>query len=36
LRLDDAYQAALPEFHRREKALGSADLQAAFTALYGT
>lgn len=34
LRLDDAYQAALPEFHRREKALGSADLQAAFSALY--
>jgi enoyl-[acyl-carrier protein] reductase/trans-2-enoyl-CoA reductase (NAD+) len=34
LRLDDAYQAALPEFHRRENALGPNDLQASFSALY--
>lgn len=34
LRLDDAYQAALPEFHRREEALGPDHLQASFSALY--
>lgn len=35
LRLDEAYQAALPEFHRRENALGPDELHAAFSALYG-
>jgi enoyl-[acyl-carrier protein] reductase/trans-2-enoyl-CoA reductase (NAD+) len=34
LRLDDAYQASLPEFHRREAALVPAGLHAAFSALY--
>ncbi len=33
LRLDDAYQAALPEFHRRKNALTPADVPAAFSAL---
>jgi enoyl-[acyl-carrier protein] reductase / trans-2-enoyl-CoA reductase (NAD+) len=35
LRLDEAYQAALPEFHRRENALGPDHLHDAFSALYG-
>lgn len=34
LRLDDAYQAILPEFHRREHALGTENLHASFSALY--
>lgn len=36
LRLDDAYQAALPEFHRREDALGPDNLRTSFSALYAT
>ncbi|HRI71873.1 MAG TPA: hypothetical protein PK156_46895 [Polyangium sp.] len=36
LRLDEAYQAALPEFHRREDALGPQNLHASFSALYGS
>jgi enoyl-[acyl-carrier protein] reductase/trans-2-enoyl-CoA reductase (NAD+) len=35
LRLDAAYQATLPEFHRRKDALASSDLPDAFAALYG-
>ena len=34
LRLDEAYQAILPEFHRREDALGPENLREAFSALY--
>lgn len=34
LRLDDAYQAALPEFHRRKDALTPADVPEAFSALF--
>jgi enoyl-[acyl-carrier protein] reductase/trans-2-enoyl-CoA reductase (NAD+) len=36
LRLDEAFQAALPEFHRRENVLGPSDFQASFAALYAT
>lgn len=36
LRLDEGYQAALPEFHRREEALGSDNLHASFSALYAS
>lgn len=35
VRLDRAYQAILPEFHRRKDALGPADLAAAFRLLHG-
>jgi enoyl-[acyl-carrier protein] reductase/trans-2-enoyl-CoA reductase (NAD+) len=35
LRLDEAYQAILPEFHRRKDALGAADVPSAFHSLYG-
>jgi enoyl-[acyl-carrier protein] reductase/trans-2-enoyl-CoA reductase (NAD+) len=34
LRLDDAYQAALPEFYVRKAALTGADLPGAFSKLY--
>ncbi|MRG92445.1 hypothetical protein [Polyangium spumosum] len=34
LRLDEAYQAALPEFHRRKDALSPTNLRDAFTKLY--
>lgn len=34
LRLDDAYQAALPEFHQRENELGPDNLRGSFSALY--
>jgi enoyl-[acyl-carrier protein] reductase / trans-2-enoyl-CoA reductase (NAD+) len=34
LRLDDAYKAALPEFHARKDALTGADLPGAFSLLY--
>jgi enoyl-[acyl-carrier protein] reductase/trans-2-enoyl-CoA reductase (NAD+) len=34
LRLDEAYRAALPEFHRRKDALGPENLHAVFSALY--
>lgn len=34
LRLDGAYRAALPEFHRRKERLTSADLPGAFDRLY--
>ena len=34
LRLDDAYKAALPEFHARKERLTSADLPGAFDKLY--
>jgi enoyl-[acyl-carrier protein] reductase/trans-2-enoyl-CoA reductase (NAD+) len=34
LRLDDAYQAALPEFHKRKDELTPADLPKAFAGLY--
>jgi enoyl-[acyl-carrier protein] reductase / trans-2-enoyl-CoA reductase (NAD+) len=34
LRLDDAYQACLPEFYRRRDALTAADLHGAFSLLY--
>ena len=33
-RLDEAYQAALPEFHRRKDALAPENLRDAFTQLY--
>jgi enoyl-[acyl-carrier protein] reductase/trans-2-enoyl-CoA reductase (NAD+) len=36
LRLDEAFQAALPEFHRRENVLGPSDFQASFATLYAT
>jgi enoyl-[acyl-carrier protein] reductase / trans-2-enoyl-CoA reductase (NAD+) len=35
LKLDDAYKAALPEFHARKDALTNADLPGAFSKLYG-
>ncbi|HVY44481.1 MAG TPA: hypothetical protein VHB21_01330, partial [Minicystis sp.] len=35
LRLDTAYQACLPEFHRRKETLTSADLPGCFAKLYG-
>ncbi|MEZ4309993.1 MAG: hypothetical protein R3F14_18290 [Polyangiaceae bacterium] len=35
LRLDDAYQATLPEFHRRKDALTPADIPGAFARLFG-
>jgi enoyl-[acyl-carrier protein] reductase/trans-2-enoyl-CoA reductase (NAD+) len=34
LRLDDAYRAALPEFHARKDTLTGADLPGAFSLLY--
>jgi enoyl-[acyl-carrier protein] reductase / trans-2-enoyl-CoA reductase (NAD+) len=34
VRLDAAYQASLPEFHRRKDALAAGDVPAAFSALY--
>jgi enoyl-[acyl-carrier protein] reductase/trans-2-enoyl-CoA reductase (NAD+) len=34
LRLDEAYQKALPEFHRRKKALMPNDVPDAFSALF--
>jgi enoyl-[acyl-carrier protein] reductase/trans-2-enoyl-CoA reductase (NAD+) len=34
LRLDEAYQATLPEFYRRRDALGPADVPYAFAALF--
>jgi enoyl-[acyl-carrier protein] reductase/trans-2-enoyl-CoA reductase (NAD+) len=34
VRLDDAYQAILPEFHRRRDALEQSDLPGAFRLLY--
>lgn len=34
LRLDEAYQATLPEFHKRKDALTPADIPGAFSALY--
>ncbi len=34
LRLDEAYQAALPEFHAREEKLGPDNLREAFRLLY--
>jgi enoyl-[acyl-carrier protein] reductase/trans-2-enoyl-CoA reductase (NAD+) len=34
LRLDDAYQAALPEFYTRKATLSGADLPGAFSKLY--
>jgi len=34
-RLDEAYQAALPEFYARKAALTGADLPGAFSKLYG-
>jgi len=34
VRLDAAYQACLPEFHRRKEALGPSDIPAAFHRLY--
>ncbi len=36
LRLDDAYRAALPEFHARKDTLTDADLPGAFSRLYAT
>lgn len=36
LRLDDAYQATMPEFHLRKAALGPTDLPGAFGLLYET
>jgi hypothetical protein len=33
--MDAAYQACLPEFHRRKATLSSADLPGAFAKLYG-
>jgi len=36
LRLDAAYQAVLPEFHKRKNALTNADLPGAFRLLYAT
>lgn len=35
LHLDEAYKAALPEFHARKATLTSADLPGAFSRLYG-
>jgi len=35
LRLDDAYRAALPEFHARKDRLTNDDLPGAFSRLYG-
>ena len=35
LHLDQAYKAALPEFHQRKTTLTSADLPGAFSKLYG-
>ena len=35
LRLDGAYQACLPEFHRRKDALAPSDLPGALRLLYG-
>jgi enoyl-[acyl-carrier protein] reductase / trans-2-enoyl-CoA reductase (NAD+) len=35
VRLDSAYQACLPEFHRRKDALGAADVPGAFSKLFG-
>jgi len=35
VRLDDDYQACLPEFHARKATLTSADLPGAFSLLYG-
>jgi enoyl-[acyl-carrier protein] reductase / trans-2-enoyl-CoA reductase (NAD+) len=35
VRLDAAYQACLPEFHRRKDALGPADVPGAFRLLHG-
>jgi enoyl-[acyl-carrier protein] reductase/trans-2-enoyl-CoA reductase (NAD+) len=35
VRFDVAYQACLPEFHRRKDALTSADLPGCFAKLYG-
>ena len=35
VRLDDAYQAMLPEFNKRKATLTSADLPGAFSKLYG-
>jgi enoyl-[acyl-carrier protein] reductase/trans-2-enoyl-CoA reductase (NAD+) len=35
LHLDEAYKAALPEFHARKARLSPADLPGAFAALYG-
>lgn len=34
VRLDSAYQACLPEFHRRKDALGPADIPGAFRRLF--
>ena len=34
VRLDDAYQATLPEFYRRRDALSAGDIPAAFKALF--
>jgi enoyl-[acyl-carrier protein] reductase/trans-2-enoyl-CoA reductase (NAD+) len=34
VRLDDAYQATMPEFHLRKAALGPKDLPDAFRLLY--
>lgn len=34
LRLDEAYQACLPEFHRRKDALGAESMPGCFDALY--
>jgi enoyl-[acyl-carrier protein] reductase/trans-2-enoyl-CoA reductase (NAD+) len=36
VRLDDAYRAALPEFHARKDKLTSADLPGAFSLLYAS
>ena len=35
LHLDEAYKAALPEFHARKALLGPGDLPGAFSKLYG-
>lgn len=35
VRLDEAYQACLPEFHRRKDALSPADIPGAFRLLHG-
>jgi len=34
VRLDDAYQATLPEFHQRKDKLGPDDVPGAFSKLY--
>jgi hypothetical protein len=34
LHLDEAYKAALPEFHERKNALGAADIPDAFRLLW--